>query len=89
MSAFTDRVYAEFVARNGGSARPARRSQRTRPTFNHYAQWRQAHDAFVSGGMGRSPMERSGTDPEFSGARTLGALDAAVAVRLPLRSFAP
>ena len=42
-----------------------------------------------AGGMGHSPMERSGTDPECSGARTLGALDAAAAVRLPLRSFAP
>ena len=40
-------------------------------------------------GMGRSPMERSGTDCELNGVRALGALDAAAAVRLPWRSFAP
>ena len=34
-------------------------------------------------GMGQRPMERSGTDPEFSAARVLGMLDAAAAVRLP------
>ena len=33
--------------------------------------------------MGQRPMERSGTDPEFSAARVLGMLDAAAAVRLP------
>ena len=56
MSAFTDRVYAEFLALNGGSGRPVRVSQRTRPTLNHYAQWRRAYGAFVSGGMGVPPM---------------------------------
>ena len=40
-------------------------------------------------GMGRGPMERSGTDCDFNGVRALGALDAAAAVRLALRSFAP
>jgi hypothetical protein len=43
----------------------------------------------LAGGLGRSPMERSGTDCDFDGVRALGALDAAAAVRLPLRSFAP
>ena len=34
-------------------------------------------------GMGQRPMQRSGTDPEFSASRPRGVLDAAAAVRLP------
>ena len=40
-------------------------------------------------GMGRGPMEQSGTDCDLNGVRALGALDAAAAVRLPWRSHAP
>ncbi len=40
-------------------------------------------------GMGRGPMEQSGTDCDLNGVRALGALDAAAAVRLPWRPFAP
>ena len=60
----------------------AKGSQDAKPctSYPRVAVWR---------GMGQRPMQRSGTDPEFSGARSLGALDAAAAVRLPLRSLAP
>ncbi len=43
-----------------------------------------------SGVWGPAPMERSATDPELSQAKThIGCLDAAAAVRLPLRPAAP
>ncbi len=45
--------------------------------------------ATSSGGMGVTPMERSGTDPAFSGRRHVGTLDASAAVRLPPRPHAP
>ncbi len=48
-----------------------------------------AAQSTVARGMGHSPMKRSGTDCDFSGVRALGALDAAAAVRLAVRSFAP
>ena len=40
-------------------------------------------------GIGRGPMEQSGTDCDLNGVLALGALDAAAAVRLPWRSHAP
>ena len=46
-------------------------------------------DNAAARGMGRGPMEQSGTDCDLNGVRALGTLDAAAAVRLALRSFPP
>lgn len=68
MSAFTDRVYAEFLARNGGSGRPPRLAPRSRVTVNEYAAWRRltGRDGCSSGGLGVTPGKRSEAAPESS-----------------------
>ena len=72
MSAFTDRIYAEMLIRNGGTGLPPRIQVRSNATRNQYAAWR----ALTSGGMGDSPMQRSGTVPP-----TLTVIDATVVTR--------
>lgn len=72
MSAFTDRLYAEFLARNGGSGRPARAAPRAKATVNNYDAWRRmtGRDAGATGGPERSAgrgaeptCQRSEADP--------------------------
>jgi len=78
MSAFTDRLYAEMVRRNGGAGRPPRVAPRSYAQPNQYAAWRAVTGR---GGMGVPPMKRSATDPELTPPDALaGRLNAGQAV---------
>jgi len=76
------------MTRSDRSARMFWRCRRQNTAPKHPEVFMQSTAARVWG-MGHGPMERSGTGCDFNGVRALGALDAAAAVRLALRSFAP
>lgn len=68
---------------------PAPSSRRSLDVLSIVA--RVPNSVFAMGGMGvSSPMKRSATEPAFSSLKShVGNLDAAAAIRLPLRPAAP